>query len=251
MYYNYSFFFKVISILGISSFVCYLIAHFARLKIVSVYIRPLNRRVLCRPHTADFVTLRTIFVKKEYQFNFSTPPKYIIDCGANVGYSTLAFALFYPSAKVIALEPEKQNFSILMQNIKGVNNIIPLQKAVWPYSTQLFLVNEAVLSHSFQYQEQANMNPTAVTDAISISDLITAYNIEIVDLLKIDIEGAEKELFMATDLHWLAKVKMIAVEIHGADIKTIIFEVLAKHGFTRKKLGEKHLFINQKCQADF
>lgn len=65
-----------------------------------------------RPGTSDMAVFRKIFLQREYSLECGQKPKLIIDGGANVGYASIFFAHKYPSAHIIAIEPEKRNYQM-------------------------------------------------------------------------------------------------------------------------------------------
>ncbi len=83
------------------------------------------------------------------------------------------------------------------------------------------------------------------TKAISINDLITEYNIETIDILKIDIEGSEKELFEKNFDYWLSKTKLLIIEIHDGMRKgssKAVFNALNDFEYVMELKGENHIF---------
>lgn len=71
-------------------------------------------------------------------------------------------------------------------------------------------------------------------------------NFDCIDILKMDIEGAEKELFAASDLSFLKHTKCIAIEIHDEfNCRNSIYQRLADYGFTRFNAGELTIGVNR------
>lgn len=90
-----------------------------------------SHKVLIRLGTTDVAAFEHVFVDEEYGFNLATPPAVIIDAGANAGMSAVYFALRYPGARIIAIEPEPTNYEILRKNVALFPQIIPLNAALW------------------------------------------------------------------------------------------------------------------------
>src|SRR5690606_32260101 len=67
-----------------------------------------------------------IFVNHEYAFKTETESPLIVDCGANIGLSTLYFKSQYPQSRIIAFEPDKQNIELLKHNI-AINKLENIQ----------------------------------------------------------------------------------------------------------------------------
>src|SRR5688572_6336531 len=68
-----------------------------------------------RLKTSDLPTLQKVWRDEEYRFDGD--PKFIVDAGANIGIASIYFATKFPNARVIAIEPEPENFTLLEKNI--------------------------------------------------------------------------------------------------------------------------------------
>lgn len=124
----------------------------------------------------------------------------IVDLGANCGYTAYRFSkLVGDSGKVICVEPDSINYECLIKNINNLKltNIISLNKAIWNKNTKLNFQQEGALGSAVSEKLNRNDNIKEV-ETIKISDLIETCKLEKINILKIDIEGAEYELF--TDL---------------------------------------------------
>src|SRR5687768_6096851 len=83
----------------------------------------LKSPVYIRNIKSDTIMFEQIFVNKEYDINVPFEPKVIIDLDANVGYASVLFANRFPDAKIFALEPEDNNFSVAQTNVRPYNKI--------------------------------------------------------------------------------------------------------------------------------
>lgn len=214
----------------------------------------------CRnfPHS-DLLVFDQVFIDQEYLsasslfVNKSLKSKSdfnIIDAGANVGFTSLFLKNHFPNSKIISIEPDENNFKQLLRNISlnsFENSVFPLQKA---------LLGESGINLSTQndFRDGKDWAITVEkTDAfsdlqsISINDIMNQFEIETVDILKIDIEGAERFLFTEeNDLTYLKKVKTIIIEIHDEfNCRELIYQSLAKNDFILIDLGESTLGINK------
>ena len=109
---------------------------------IVVFLRDHNRKFTLRGGTTDLNCFEKVFRHLEYNSPFhSEDPALIVDGGANIGTATLYFALKYPSAKIIAIEPELENFKLLARNCAGLPNVELRQAALWPTSEKLELSN--------------------------------------------------------------------------------------------------------------
>ena len=172
--------------------------------------------------SSDIDTFEQIFVGNEYDFLVETQPKVIVDAGANIGLAAIYFANRYPEAKIIAIEPEQSNFELLKENVAPYANIIPLQVALWHKNEEIDLVDPGRGKWGFITQnKESEKNPSETPQsaichtvkAITVDRLMDEYALDRINILKIDIEGAEKEVFSDT-ASWIDKVDCIVVELH-------------------------------------
>ena len=123
----------------------------------------------------------------------------ILDCGAHIGNCALLFSrLVGKKGLVIAAEPLEKAFHILKGRIQRLKlgNVVAVNKGVWNQSTQQALwVSESTLSNRLISGQEAEINtePTDRVDCITIDDLMDTLNLKRLDLVKMDIEGAEIE----------------------------------------------------------
>jgi FkbM family methyltransferase len=151
------------------------------------------------------------FIENQYGFPHP-PPATIVDAGANIGTASLYFALRFPRARIIALEPEPSNYAMLCRNVENFPQIVPLQAALWSYSGTLRLSVDGAKSEVQVRECQSGVSEGEVR-SLSMPDLISECHIESIDMLKIDIEGAEKEIFANAD-PWIERVRLIVIELH-------------------------------------
>jgi len=178
-----------------------------------------KNHVFFRPKSSDIKIFEQIFMDKSLNFKISDfQPKYIVDAGANAGYVSLYFANKYPSSKIIAIEPESSNYKLLLKNIKSYKNIIPLKVALWNKGKKLQIENLESEKWSFRMVE-TNKDNSNVIEGLTLANIMNKFKIEKIDILKLDIEGGEKQLFSSNYKNWLDKVKLIYIELHDRHIK--------------------------------
>lgn len=184
------------------------------------------------PHTGHPISLRLnttgipiynqIFVHREYDFPVAAQPAVIVDAGTNIGLSAIYFARRFPHATIFALEPERSNFDLLVENTARYNNVVAINKALWKEPTTLDLFDpgpgRAGLQkdgfQTFTHDERApNGVPAGKVAAIDIEQLMREHGLVHIDILKIDVEGAEREIFQHSQ-DWIDRVGIIAVELH-------------------------------------
>ena len=174
-----------------------------------------------RNNTSDVYVYKSVINYKEYNFISSQEPKVIIDAGANIGLTAIYFAEKYPNAKIISIEPEESNFNLLRQNTQNYPNIITLQAALWDKVGEIELLETGLDNWGFMTGDGSNYNNITTpkiqkkhtVKTVTIESLLNEYNLGLIDILKIDIEGAEKEVFQNHFL-WIKNVRSIIVELH-------------------------------------
>jgi FkbM family methyltransferase len=172
--------------------------------------------VRLRGGTSDIATFMQIFEDREYELEGLTGVRTIIDAGANIGLSAIYFAHRYPGARIVALEPEESNFDLLAHNVRPYSSVLPIEAALWSSNGTIDLVDPGAGKWGFQVREavEAQHARTAQrTRAMTVSKVMEEAQFNHVDILKIDIEGAEKELFAASK-EWIDKVDVLMVELH-------------------------------------
>jgi FkbM family methyltransferase len=176
------------------------------------YVPQLCRSVVVRLGTTDVAAFEHVFVAREYDFSSAQEPSIIIDVGANVGLSAVFFSLKYPNAKVIAIEPEPDNFKVLKRNAEIFSGIVPLNVALWNSDGHVSI--EYTSDGSWGTRVSNNCAPSsAFVRSAKLSTLLSELGIVHIDLLKVDAEGAECEIF--EDAHpWIADVEVICAELH-------------------------------------
>lgn len=78
--------------------------------------------ILLRKHTSDFPTFLQVFVDREYKINFNNP-KFVLDCGANIGLFAIHIKNEFPEAKIICVEPDPENFDALRKNLSQYKDV--------------------------------------------------------------------------------------------------------------------------------
>jgi len=159
---------------------------------------------------AFYDTYKEIFEENIYQFYSTSESPIIIDCGANMGLSVLYFAEKYPNSRIIAFEPEDEIYQVLKRNAKtfDLKNVEIHNKAVWDSETVLNFFTDKGMGGSVT-NVYTNQNPSKVS-TVKLSDYLNTS----IDLLKIDIEGAEYKVLKSCDAQ-LKNVNNIFVEYHS------------------------------------
>jgi FkbM family methyltransferase len=180
-----------------------------------IFLKPLGCWIIIRSGTTDLKCLEKVFLSEEYRPPFDSSPRVIVDAGANVGMATLYFANKFPDAQIIAIEPESSNFDILRRNCADLAKVTLMQAALWPNHRDLEIADCDVSKWEFRVGDRHGRSSDGETvAAVTVADLLAQIDTERIDLLKIDIEGSELELFAAGADQWLHRIHIIAIELH-------------------------------------
>jgi FkbM family methyltransferase len=183
---------------------------------IRIHLFDKGRDVELRSGTSDMRCFEKIFLAEDYRTPFPVEAKVIVDAGANVGMATLYYSYAYPNARIIAIEPESSNFKMLVRNCGNLPNVTLVEAALWHEERNLVLGNPDAAKWAFTVTDSApasNGEPPKVA-AVTIPGILKKYGVERIDILKLDIEGAELELFRNGSDAWLGSVGQIAIELH-------------------------------------
>jgi FkbM family methyltransferase len=138
----------------------------------------------------------------------------IIDAGANIGASSVYFAAQCPAALVVAIEPEASNFQLLVANTKGMSVLpVPCALAATPGRMRVIDVNDGYWAFQTRPVSDDDIRDEDVS-CVTINEIFEAHQDQCFPfIVKIDIEGGEKEVFQQ-NLEWMAITPLIIVELH-------------------------------------
>jgi len=207
----------------------------------SIRLKKYPHRLFLRARSSDCVLFAYIFLFDggEYPVYKNYAPKFIIDAGANIGLATVFFKHHYPDATVVAIEPESGNCEMFRKNTAHYTDVHLIQGGVGPDENRFMRVqNKHDPFYSFRLEEAEDGVPE-----ITINRILAQYWPEKIDILKIDIEGGEKELF-ARNTDWIARVDNIFIELHDYFLPGCSKALLSvvKGDFALHRRGENYLF---------
>lgn len=175
-------------------------------------------------------------------------PKMIVDGGGNIGCAAIYYAKTYPDAQIYSLEPDKENFQLLTFNTVFYPNIHPIQSGLWGKETFLQVEDPKRGKWGLMTSEATTEVPESFKST-TISKILSESGFEEIDILKLDIEGAEKEVFSAPDVdEWLSKVKVLTIELHDRfkrGCSYAFFKVMSKYKWFLAQRGENLIFIRE------
>jgi FkbM family methyltransferase len=170
--------------------------------------------ITLRPFSGDLFVLYEVLAFNAYHIASSMLPvdkvRVIVDCGANIGITSLLLAARYPKAKIISVEPHPDNFALLKDNVAKNPRIRPIRACLTgtTQSAVRFTSDQAAWGNRISTDDHGVLVP-----AITIEELCNQNGLEKIDLLKLDIEGAEEQVL--ENGAFLDRTEFIIVELHG------------------------------------
>jgi len=218
----------------------------------------LGHKMLINDNVTFLHSRKEIFIDEAYKFRSDRRDPFILDCGANIGLSVLYFKKEFPGSQIIAFEPDPDLYKILLKNIHSfqLENIQAIEAACWTEEGTLGFQKEGAHSGSLTnfWDESRKIQVRSVN--------LGKYLNRTVDLLKMDIEGAEYEVLNGIRQS-LRNVKNIVFEYHSsiqsdqklADILSLLkeagFRYHIKEAFTRSRpLFDKDVMLNMEMQLN-
>lgn len=212
-----------------------------------IFIPQLNTKI--RKDSSDAEVVKQIWIQEEYkqplelisqQIKLSNQPN-ILDFGANIGMASLYFKKQFPESKIIAFEPFEENRSMIHPEIMSS------PKALWKTNTNLSLGLNFRDGKEWSIQVQENNNGSII--GANLMTILKSFNLDEVDILKIDIEGSEYPVFLedTTIQTALQNIKSIIIEIHDdAGNREDLYSIIKSCNFLIYPLRELDVFINEK-----
>ena len=178
----------------------------------------------------DYTTLVDMVSGDMYRMAEIKDPSVIVDVGAHIGVFSVLAAHRFPAATVYAIEPDTNNYRVLLQNIalNGLTNVVPMNVAVADqYGSMPFYVSPSSVSHSI-------VDTTVGAETIMV-ETIPLSTFPRIDVLKLDAEGAE---YLISEI---PRTSYLAIEIHniaGRDPEKIERDITSKFRIVRKDVGK-------------
>ena len=205
--------------------------------------------VYVRVPSSDVRLFKGIIVRGEYGYApLPETAEAIIDAGANTGLATAFFAARYPRAKIVALEPDAGNFAMLQKNTKSCANVIAERAALWNEEKTLRLSNPGRGEWGFTVGETGEGE---TVPAVTVDGIMNRHNIGRVSILKVDIEGAELEVF-ANSPPWIERADSVIVETHDrfkpGSTDTVVSALIKDFHLSRH--GENDFYIRRSLKTN-
>jgi FkbM family methyltransferase len=148
--------------------------------------------------SGDFYMFREVCVDDDYNISQIKSGMIIVDAGAHIGTFTISVSkIVGERGEVIAIEPEGNSFGQLTKNLElnKIKNVIPINIALSDFNgnKDFFVTKESACSSFISNPDQQIVDKTNVK-VKSLDSLLQEINIDKIDFLKIDTEGAEPEI---------------------------------------------------------
>lgn len=194
-----------------------------------VTLKNLRYPIFVRPSAADVGTIINNVVREEYgKYGLHKEPRWMIDAGAYIGDTSAYFLSRFSKLKVIALEPHPESHKLAQLNLE-------------PYGERVFLLRKGLYSSDGLQCLSGSETGAAVSasgieiECTTVSSLLRDFGVSCLDILKIDIEGAEEAVFSVKPEAWLGRVGLLIIEFHGRRIELDILRTLKDNGFLMKR----------------
>lgn len=211
-------------------------------------------KIYFAPLWAELDPYNGIFLKKTYEpYPLFVPEncQVILDCGANIGIYALRAALCGTN-RVFSIEPNPLVFNRLMKNIKTNNltNVIALNTGIGSAKgkTKLYWGNSTT-GGSIKPDSRHRENNTVDIEITTLDDIVERYNINSIDLIKLDVEGSEYEALIGAE-KTLSKTKRLILEFHSDELRNRCESLLISSGFRKTlEIPEHQFYLNSSFEV--
>jgi FkbM family methyltransferase len=214
---------------------------------ISVWGTPQPIRL--RNATSDFAVFRQIFLRGQYALPAVKTSMYVIDAGANIGLTSIYILSRNAEARLIAVEPDSENYAVARHNLSPYLDRCDLvHAALWPNETTLG-VQRGVFRDGGHWATQTTSDCHDCEETVTgctVRTLLRRFGFPCIDLFKIDIEGAELHLFRDGDTSFLENTKCCVVECHDRECQQAFESAALQYGLQLLKSGE--VTVATRCQ---
>ena len=204
--------------------------------------------VAIRIDTSDMNVFHDIFIWDEYGFLKPVAERTtVLDIGVNVGYSSTYFAGIYPKCEVVVVELMHSNYKQLSRNTAFLGNRIrTVEAAVWSHNNGVSIADDTFRDgDAWSHHASEASDGKSLVPSITMLNLMHKHSMPRVNICKIDIEGAEYELFADGNRGWTNHCDVILLEIH-ADLATFdIVDAMHNDGFHSFTAHELTIFYRE------
>lgn len=186
----------------------------------------------------DFLIFYEVFMEENYQIpiELKSQIKTVVDLGAHIGLTSLYYSTLLDDKSIIyAVEPSPSNLNILRKNLLPLEQVKILECAISDKNETINLIDKDYgHNHKISFDET---DQSVGVNGITLLKLMEENKITSIDLLKIDIEGSESELFTSFD-QWKSAVKSFIIELHD-NYPLVKLQTLLEDSIFKLHLPEK------------
>jgi FkbM family methyltransferase len=210
---------------------------------VSYRVPGVHDNVRARWGSSDIEVFHSLFLSGHYQGLCDVENvRCIVDCGANVGYSAIYLMRRFPLARLVAIEPAPDNAALCRANLSSFGaRASVVEAAVWPRATRGLALDRgqdgSAQPWAFRVREVDTDESSGVA-AVTIPDVMERFGFATIDILKIDIEGSERQLFQDGVSDWLPHVRNLVVELHDDASRRTFTAAMSTYEYRQKEAGQ-------------
>jgi len=211
--------------------------------IVQARISGIQHPLYARAGTPDAVEIVHSVVREAYgKYLPNGEVRFVVDAGAYIGDATSWYLSKFPQSRVVALEPTPDSYAMLQRNCAPYGDRVRMiNGALWFQDDFLDLVQNPSTSTGISVAKDAAGGGRV--HAFSLNTIMDEAGADVIDILKLDIEGAELQLFQNDPDPWLSRTRCITMEIHSEEASKAVHSAVQRFGFVRHRYRELFIFI--------
>lgn len=183
-------------------------------------LRKLEHPIMLRPGPQDAETVVHTVVREEYgDFKPEREPKVMIDAGAYIGDTSAYFLSRFKHLRIVTLESSRETYEAASANLGA-------------YGDRVTLLSKGLAGKAGRLKVSGNTTGASLgddgdeIDCTSVSELLNTFKVDRIDILKMDIKGAETEIFRTDVGQWLPRVDHVLIEVHGPEAERVVLGTL-------------------------
>jgi len=197
------------------------------------------------------------YEKLETELISKLKPKVFIDVGAHIGYYTMLVHKL-GAEKIIAIEPDPRVFRILNRSIEAnkLDNIITINRAAYDKSNvklELHLSTKSGLSSIFSSHLTKTRCGTITIKTITLDEVYRSLNLDKIDVVKIDVEGAESYVLSGANeiINAFRPIFLVEIKIQNQQNVSEFFRAKKYKRLGPFSYGENYLFVPEEHDIVF
>lgn len=197
---------------------------------------------------SDLRTFAHVVAHDGYDPPWPMSPSVVVDAGANTGMAAVWFAEKYPEALVVAVEPDPENFELLLRHTAPYPRVRCVRAALWTSCGTVRLSDPGQGPWAYRVDGAAGTGEGAEgveVPSVDLPTLLADHGVDHVDIFKCDIEGSELEVF-ADSARWIDRVDLVVAELHDwmkPGCSRAFFA--ATEGFTDEFVRDEDTFVRR------